>query len=154
MKQTICVREAASSDYQRVGKLICELLTEMYPELGYSRESLVATSKKLLKDGTGVWAFIAFGAHGYEVGVVTLNECAAIYAGGHFGEISELYVKPEHRSSGVGAMLIEAAADFGRSRGWSNIEVGSPHVPRWQKTVDFYLRCGFKEVGPRLDLKL
>ena len=49
-----------------------------------------------------------------DVGVVTLNECAAIYSGGRFGEISELYVVPDYRSKGVGAMLMEAAVALGR----------------------------------------
>ncbi len=30
------------------------------------------------------------------------------------------------------------------------LEVGAPSVPKWQRTVDFYLRNGFEEVGPRL----
>jgi hypothetical protein len=34
------------------------------------------------------------------------------------------------------------------------LEVGAPDVPRWQRTVDFYKRNGFKEVGPRLYLPL
>jgi hypothetical protein len=38
----------------------------------------------------------------------------------------------------------------GHTRHWSMIEVGAPDVPRWQSTVDFYLRRGFVEVGPRL----
>ncbi|MFP6745114.1 MAG: hypothetical protein VCB77_08015, partial [Alphaproteobacteria bacterium] len=32
--------------------------------------------------------------------------------------------------------------------GWLELEVGAPDVPRWQRTVDFYLGYGFKEVGP------
>lgn len=29
-------------------------------------------------------------------------------------------------------------------------EVGAPAVPRFQRTVNFYVRNGFVEVGPRL----
>jgi GNAT superfamily N-acetyltransferase len=83
-----------------------------------------------------------------------LNECAAIYAGGRFGEISEIYVVPDGRSKKVGALLIEAAAAFGRKREWPFIEVGAPSVPAWQRTVDFYLKRGFEEIGPRLQLTL
>ncbi len=93
-------------------------------------------------------------ADGEPVGLLMLNECAAIYAGGKFGEISEFYVATRHRSAGVGALLVDAAADFGRNRGWLELEVGTPDVPRWQRTVDFYLEYGFKEVGPRLGLHL
>jgi GNAT superfamily N-acetyltransferase len=61
---------------------------------------------------------------------------------------------PDFRSAGVGARLIEASIAFGRERGWPNIEVGAPSPPTWQRTVDFYRRHGFEEVGPRLDLTL
>ena len=65
-----------------------------------------------------------------------------------------MYVVPDYRSKSVGALLIETAISFGRERGWPDIEVGAPSPPRWQRTVDFYLRHGFEEVGPRLDLEL
>ena len=83
-----------------------------------------------------------------------LIECAAIYAGGRFGEISEFYVVPDFRSKGVGALMIEVAVAFGHERGWPHIAVGAPSVPIWQRTVDFYLSCGFDEVGPRLELRI
>lgn len=84
------------------------------------------------------------------VGLLMLNECAAIYAGGRFGEISELYVEPEFRSDGVAAKLIEDAVRLGQGRNWNRLEVGAPDQPVWKRTFDFYLRNGFAEVGPRL----
>ncbi len=105
-----------------------ELLNELFPELGYQRDACIATAKTLLAGEAGVWAFIATRSDERDIGVLTLNECSAIYAGGQFGEISELYVAPDYRSIGVGARLIGAAAEFGRKRGWSNLEVGAPSV--------------------------
>ena len=155
MQPEIHVRQAGPVDCERVGHLVCELLTELYPEVAVEREEFVDTARTLLADGGGVWSFLAATTpDDRDVGVVTLNECAAIYAGGRFGEISEFYVTPGFRSKGVGALLIEAAVAFGRERGWRDIEVGAPSVPTWQRTVDFYLRHGFEEVGPRLDLTL
>ena len=61
---------------------------------------------------------------------------------------------PDGRSKNVGARLIETAAAFGRKREWPIIEVGAPSVPAWQRTVDFYLKHGFEEIGPRLQLTL
>jgi GNAT superfamily N-acetyltransferase len=86
--------------------------------------------------------------------LLALNECAAIYAGGFFGEIADVYVLPPLRSAGIGGLLINAAVKFGRNRGWPFLEVGAPGLPRWQRTVDFYNRLGFKEIGPRLELSL
>lgn len=64
--------------------------------------------------------------------------------------IVELYIAPTYRSQGVGALLLDRAIAFARTRGWSRLEVGAPDQPRWSRTVDFYRRQGFVEVGPRL----
>jgi GNAT superfamily N-acetyltransferase len=154
MESEFLVIQAAPSDFERVGRLTFELLDELFPELGYERDACIATARALLASESGVWSFIATQSDGRDIGVVMLNECSAIYAGGQFGEISELYVAPDYRSIGIGARLIAAAAEFGRERGWPDLEVGAPSVPVWQRTVDFYLRNGFEEVGPRLDLRL
>jgi GNAT superfamily N-acetyltransferase len=154
MGSEIVVRQASPAQAESVGHLVCELLSELYPELGYEREKCVEAAGKLLVPGEGVWSFLAKAHDERDVGVVMLNECAAIYSGGRFGEITELYVVPDFRSKGVGAQLIEAAVALGRERGWPDIEVGAPGVPAWQRTVDFYLRHGFEEVGPRLDLRI
>ena len=110
-------------------------------------ETTIATARRLLDD-RAYCALLAVGGSSDIGGVIGLNECKAIYAHGPFGEIAELYVEPRFRSAGVGKQLVEAAVAHGRSRNWSMIEVGAPDVPRWQSTVDFYLRRGFVEVGP------
>jgi GNAT superfamily N-acetyltransferase len=154
METQIVVRQVGADAFERVGQLTYELLAELYPDLGYKRNVCVDTARTLLAGDDGVWSFLATTRNGRDVGVVMLNECAAIYAGGRFGEISELYVVPESRSKKVGALLTEAVVAFGRKRKWPFIEVGAPSVPAWQRTVDFYLRHGFEEVGPRLYLTL
>ena len=122
------------------------------------RAALSETAERLLKDPQGFWVMLAFdgssGADNKAIAMMSLNECKALYAHGNFGEIAELYIDPDFRSSGHGARLIEHAAEFGRKRGWPFLEVGAPDVPRWQRTVNFYKRCGFSEIGPRLELEL
>jgi GNAT superfamily N-acetyltransferase len=86
--------------------------------------------------------------------VLTLNACAAIYAGGRFGEITELYVRPELRSEGIGTRLIHAARVFGTAQGWTRLEVCTPTVPQWDRSVMFYQQNGFLLLGPRLKLPL
>ncbi len=154
MKPEVVVRQAGPKEVERVGHLVYELLTELYPDAAYKRNVFVDTASTLLTGSEGVWSFLAKTPDDRDVGVVTLNECAAIYAGGRFGEISEFYVVPQFRSKGVGALLIKTTVAFGRERGWPHLAVGAPSVPTWQRTVDFYLRHGFEEVGPRLELAL
>jgi len=145
------IRPASLRDAERVGLMISKLLGELYPALSgqYGPEATIATARRLLND-SAYTALLAVAPDGAIGGVVGLSECKAIYAHGAFGEIAELYVEPDFRSEGVGGRLIDAAVTLGESRGWSMIEVGAPDVPRWQRTVDFYVRRGFVEVGPRL----
>ena len=49
---------------------------------------------RLVEDATFA-VFVTFGGGARPVGILTLYECAAVYALGRFGEISELYVAPE-----------------------------------------------------------
>jgi GNAT superfamily N-acetyltransferase len=157
MRKTAAIRQAQPRDADAIGGMISKLLCELYPELSaqYRPAATVATARQLLDD-TAYVALLAVAPDQTIGGVVGLNECKAIYAHGAFGEIAELYVEPDFRSEGVGGQLVDAAVMLGKSRGWSLIEVGAPDVPRWQRTVDFYLRQGFVTVGPRLyrDLSL
>jgi GNAT superfamily N-acetyltransferase len=151
----IAVRLASEADADPVAQLVLELLEELASpgNAGYELATVASTVRHVLKRGDRVWAFLAE-AGGHAIGVLTLNECASIYAGGEFGEICELYVSPRFRSLGVGKRLLEAAVEFAHRRGWSRLEVGAPEIPKWERTVDFYRQAGFSEVGPRLKLPL
>ncbi|MFK7967529.1 MAG: GNAT family N-acetyltransferase [Burkholderiaceae bacterium] len=153
---SITVRPARSSDTQTVARLVHALLCELSgsPANSVDIHYLTEAAENLLGQDGSVWAFLAVNEEGHPIGVLTLNECAAIYAGGKFGEISEFYVSPESRSVGVGPQLLEAAVRFGRDRSWNRLEVGAPSMPRWSRTVGFYLSNGFEEVGPRLRFRL
>ena len=148
----ITLREAGTEDAERVAELIHALIGELAP--GYADAALLTSYKRAAAEhlgrNTGYWAFLADAGEDGTVGVITLNECTAIYAGGRFGEIAELYIAPAYRSQGVGALLTDRAIAFAKARGWPRLEVGAPDQPRWTRTADFYRRHGFVEVGPRL----
>ena len=149
------IRMAEADDCEIVATLVHELITELLaPQVpAVSLGDFVETAHELLS-GSTVWALLAEPDPGHAVGVLTLNECAAIYASGRFGEISELFVQPSFRSQRVGESLLRSAVEFGCSRGWKRIEVCAPSVPPWGRTVEFYGRNGFAQVGPRLKLPL
>jgi len=42
--------------------------------------------------------------------------------------VEDLVVRPAHRSAGVGALLLNAAADWARERGCTHLELASAHV--------------------------
>lgn len=139
-----------------VAKLVASLLRELAPEQtsGDAVEKIEGVATTLLNGQNNVWALLAESDTGQPVGVLTLNQCAALYAGGRFGEISEFYVAPACRSAQIGEKLLEAARRFGRNRQWTRLEVGAPEMPAWARTMAFYKAKGFREVGPRLKCDL
>jgi GNAT superfamily N-acetyltransferase len=153
MKFNIDIVMARPADSEVVGELVYSLLMEFYSEQShlFPLEKMKNAAAELLTPGSGVWSLLAMNGNDV-VGMINLNECAAIYAGGKFGEITELYVKPEFRSKGIGEKLVSQAKDFARERAWKVLEVGAPDVPRCQRTVNFYFDNGFSEIGPRLEI--
>ena len=100
MANDIKVVEATAGDGETVGGMVHDLLVELFPESTdeFDRNKLCRAAATLLAGDTGVWGLMARTGDGEPVGLLMLNECAAIYAGGKFGEISEFYVAPGHRS--------------------------------------------------------
>jgi GNAT superfamily N-acetyltransferase len=98
--------------------------------------------------------FAARNQDGEIVGILTLSTAFAIYANGEYGVIDEMYVAPPHRSEGIGALLVKAAADFCRKQGWSRLDVTAPESERWERTRRFYEKQGFVFTGPKLKLLL
>lgn len=148
----IVIERAGAEEAGAVAGLIHALLDELSGGKAPAPEALAEAAGRVFADGRVV-PFLARSG-GEPVGVMMLNECVAIYAGGVFGEISELYIRPDLRSHGVAARLIETALAEARARGWGRLEVGAPAQPKWARTRDFYLRNGFEEVGPRLRIML
>ena len=147
-KSDISIIRANVDDAPILAKFVGKLLVELTGDADLELNGLLPVAQNLLADGA-ITAFIAK-EKDQVVGVIVLNTCAAIYAGGYFGEITELYINPEHRSLGVAALLIQEAQKFGKQQNWKRLEVGAPQQPEWARTVQFYLREGFEEVGPRL----
>ncbi|MEM7211184.1 MAG: GNAT family N-acetyltransferase [Pseudomonadota bacterium] len=132
--------------------MISGLLTELSGGREIDTSEVLSTSQQLLNHGR-VERLIAY-VDEEPAGVLTLNECAAVYAGGRFDEITELYFKPEYRCHGIAALLLSEARSFAQTRGWKRLEVGAPDQPEWQRTLKFYQREGFIDIGSCLRLLL
>ena len=139
---------AGITDSRLVAGFVAALLKELSGGEHYDPDDLLELSADLLarEEVVGLLAFDG----DKPLGLIMLNQCAAIYAGGLFGEITELFVVPDQRSNGVAQKLLLAARDLGRGRGWKRLEVGAPNQPEWQRSLQFYQREGFLVTGPRL----
>ncbi|WP_322050590.1 GNAT family N-acetyltransferase [Paraburkholderia bannensis] len=132
---------------------MAELVTLLLTELGGAPAELEAVAQDVLAKEDRTAGFLALD-EGRAVGVIMLSEGCAIFARGVFGQITELYVRPDLRSAGIAGRLLAQAVAYGRERGWRRIDVGAPRQPDWARTVSFYKSNGFIEVGPRLKLTL
>jgi GNAT superfamily N-acetyltransferase len=136
---------------EMVTKLLVELEGDSAEFEGIDREKILADWKR---NQDRVHAFFAKTDEDRIIGISTLVETFAIYAGGNYGVIDEMYVDPEFRSAGVGKMLIDAIKEFGRSRNWLRVDVTAPPEEQWKRTVRFYEKQGFVFTGPKLRFKL
>ena len=150
MQVTIRAEEATIKQIDIVVSLVKALLIELEPEAEHELQQMDMTriAADLFHKGK-LFAILAKDGE-KPVGVLTLHECAAIYAGGLFGEISELYVLPAYRSKQVGQILLNAACQKAQALGWKRLEVGSPPPEQWPRTVKFYETNQFEATGTRL----
>ncbi len=150
----ITIRRVGVEQKELVFDLVLKLLMELEGGTefeGIDRERVLG---ELSKYDERFNAFLAETPEGRIVGISTLVETIAIYAGGSYGIIDEMYVDPEFRSRGVGRLLIEAIKEFGQQKNWLRIDVTAPPEEEWNRTVRFYEREGFVFTGPKMRFKL
>ncbi len=153
MTANITIQRATIIDAREIAVMVGELLNEIMSTIGIQafNFSLDETMVRL-KDFIGrekYFVFVAQSENAGPVGFIALYESHALYAEGAFGTIPELFVRPEFRSQNVGLRLVEQAKTFGNSRGWKRLEVTTPPLPQFDKTMAFYEREGFAIAGGR-----
>ena len=133
--------------------MVGELLNEIMTSIGINvfNFSLEETKDRLTDfiDQEKYFVFVAQNEHAAPIGFIALFEGHALYAEGAFGIIPEFFVRPDFRSQNVGQRLVEQAKTFGSSRGWKRLEVTTPPLPQFDKTLSFYQREEFAITGGR-----
>jgi len=146
------VRRAINQDAPQIAEMVGELLAEIMSAIGIQAFNfdLSATIHRLGQfiDQEKYFVFVACDGTS-PVGFISLYESYALYAEGAFGTIPELYVRPPYRSTRLGLKLISQAKIFGQSRNWTALEVTTPSLPQFDKTLAFYEREGFSISGGR-----
>jgi GNAT superfamily N-acetyltransferase len=155
---TYTINKATIKDSTLISKLICELLKD-FNQRSASNFVIDAlkiedTCKELLPRDNFAGFIAIDNCTSETVGMVTIAQATAIYNGGDFGVITELYVDRGIRSNGVGKLLIESALEFARTKNWKRVEVGAPNKEEWPRTIEFYKRNGFEEKGPKLRISI
>ena len=126
------------------------LFERFYREEGFARavEGVAANLARILERADTA-AFVAE-AGDEVVGVAALSSAFGLEAG-LYCELEDLFVEPAWRGRGVGAALVEAAADWGRDRGCRDIEiVVIPEAQAEGRLMPWYASIGFADTGRRI----
>ena len=83
------------------------------------------------------------------VGFGALCESRSLYAEGVFGIIQEFYVCPEYRSQDIGKHLLAKIVEHAELNNWKRLELCTPPVSEFNRTVKFYEDNGFEITGGR-----
>ncbi len=81
------------------------------------------------------------------IAFAAMCESHSLYAEGAFGIIQEFYVLPEYRSQDIGKELIKESIEFAKTKEWKRLELCTPPLPEFDRTVDFYKANGFEITG-------
>jgi GNAT superfamily N-acetyltransferase len=153
MKSGFFIQRAVANDVAEIAVMVGELLTEIMARVGIQAFNFdLAETTERLEDFLNrekYFVFVARDRKNKPAGFIALYEIFALYAEGAFGTIPELYVRPEFRSNKLGLRLVSEAKIFGSSRGWSRLEVTTPPLPQFDRTLEFYEREGFSITGGR-----
>ena len=126
--------------------MVGELLAEIMNAIGVQAFNFdLAETTSRLEDFLNrekYFVFVARSASGNPAGFIALYESYALYAEGAFGTIPELYVRPGVPRKWTGASSRIAGEVFGTSRGWTRLEVTTPPLPEFDRTLAFYEREG------------
>lgn len=140
---------SSAADFAQLALHIERLYAELFGARAVpSRSDLEHLRERLPADDH--WAFLIEDAERAPAAFFTLAEAFAVFARGEYGIINELWVRPDVRSRGVGALALEHCRAFGKERGWKRIDVSAPASAEWDRSYEFYRRQGFELTGRKL----
>ena len=148
------IDHAQPDDAPIIAQMVGELLREIMAAIGtqafsFHQEETEARARFWMTDGKYRILLSRDADRGEPLGFLALYESFALYAEGSFGTIPELFVRPAYRSNGVGAALLSEAKRMGEAKGWRRLEVTTPPLPQFDRTLAFYQQQGFSISGGR-----
>lgn len=146
------IARAQPQDADVVAMLVGELLHEIMAAVQdkvfrFHQAETVGRARSWIEAGT--YTVLIARAAEEPAGFLALYESYALYTNGLYGTIPELYVRPAYRSQGIGTALVAEASTIGKARGWTRLEVTTPPLPQFNRTLVFYQTHGFSMSGGR-----
>jgi GNAT superfamily N-acetyltransferase len=146
-------------NYDELSIMVGELLDEIIQITNdnvfqFDQEKTLEWLKTLIK-AEKYWVFIAMDNNNDVVGFISLYESYALNTEGAYGTIPELYVRPAYRSQNIGKDLLDHAIKFSYKKNWKRLEITTPPLPEFARTLQFYRENNFQITGGRkLKLKI
>ena len=131
------IREIESGDFKRV----LELLEQLWPDKELNRNALLQIFSACIRSPDIL--YLCAEIDDRMVGFCSLVIRESLRVEGHFAHIDELIVDEQHRRTGVGAELLEAALAAAKKRGCKVIELDSALYR--EDAHRFYLKKGFEK---------
>ncbi|MDH5718617.1 MAG: GNAT family N-acetyltransferase [Spirochaetia bacterium] len=154
MNSNIEISEIKPTEYHELSIMVGELLDEIMKKINhkvfnFNRKETELRAKDLISNGK-YWVYMARDINtNQRIGFVSLYESYALYSEGAYGTMPELYVRPQWRSKSAGQQLLKRAGEFAKEKGWHRIEVTTPPLPEFEKTLQFYESNKFVITGGR-----
>jgi len=148
----IYFKQATANHAEIIGAMVVELTREICnlthtQHFAIDLQETIQQSAVLIEDGhySAVVGFL----DGEAIALATMSQTYALYAGGKVAQVQEFYVAPEYRTTGIGSLLLEQVKEQARLRGCVCIELCTPPLPEFERSVTFYQKNGLKLVGGR-----
>jgi len=142
------IRKAHKKD----AKAVAELLSQLGIEIKEKTGAIINTNKTLLETLYRQNLDKKFQGFVYEEnkklrGLILFYTSFSLYAKGEFITITELFVQKKYREKGIGKKLLNSIINTIQNTSVSRIELTTPPLPEFQKTLEFYLNNGFEITG-------
>lgn len=149
---TVLIARAETQDAEIIATMVGELLHDIMAAVnnkvfGFDHAETVDRARAWMKEG--LYTVLLARLEHLPIGFLALYESYALYTEGKYGTIPEFYVRPPHRSQGIGSALLAEARQIGQGRGWTRLEVTTPPLPQFERSLRFYQRNGFTISGGR-----
>lgn len=142
------IRYALKSDAKDIASLLSNFADEIFKITG----EIINTDKKQIDELFDKYLDNKFRAFVYEkenkiIGFITFIEVFSLYAKGEYIIITELYVSQKYRNKNIGKELLAKVINLAKKNNKKRIELTTPPLPQFQKSLDFYLKNGFEITG-------
>ncbi|MGN7356889.1 GNAT family N-acetyltransferase [Paenibacillus sp. SAF-054] len=146
----IQIKKCTFDDYEIVDNLFRRLINEIIIKTTGDQSLFSLTdTRKAFNQGMeqGIYSVFMAISGGQTIGFIAMCESFSLYADGRFGIIQELYVLENYRSMNVGGELLKFAINYGQEKGWKRLEVCTPPIPEFERTLEFYEKNEFSITG-------